>query len=377
MTDTQKYFPEGIAKGEAFINRTEERNYLINRIKSTKHTVLMAPRRYGKTSLVIKVADEMETPYSAIDLLAAYSAEYVRDQIANKVSLLAFKLLPRINKAKEKLLAIFQQMKPEITIGAFGQKLSLTLSNQPLNDITELLLNLDKTAKQLNKKAVIFLDEFQQISQLEEHHAIEASIRHAVERSEHISYVFSGSNRRLLKQIFGDSGRPLYKLCQTLAIDRIDKNIYFTQLEFLADKRWKTTLKDGVIEKIFQHTELHPYYMNVLCQILWEQNTSPDINSVDRAWSNYVTNQRHMISHDINELTPNQRKILTSLARKPAKEIQSSDFTAPLKISPSSSKQSATALLRNDLIYKHSDGYFHVLDPAMRYYLNHVIWDNF
>ena len=47
------------------------------------------------------------------------------------------------------------------------------------------------------------------------YHSIEASIRHAVERSENISYVFSGSNRHLLKQMFGGQGRPLYRLCQT------------------------------------------------------------------------------------------------------------------------------------------------------------------
>ena len=142
-----KYFPEGVALGDAFINREKERSYLINRVKSSTHSVLIAPRRYGKTSLVMKVAKEMKAPYCSIDLLAAYSEEYVRDHIVNKVSQLVFALLPRMTKAKEKLIAIFKKMKPEISIGAFGQKLSLSLSDNPLQDITELLLKLDETAK--------------------------------------------------------------------------------------------------------------------------------------------------------------------------------------------------------------------------------------
>lgn len=81
-------------------------------------------------------------------------------------------------------------MNPEISVGAFGQRLSFHLSNNPLQDITELLLKLDETAHHFKKRVVIFIDEFQQISQLKNYHSIEASIRHAVERSRNVAYVF-------------------------------------------------------------------------------------------------------------------------------------------------------------------------------------------
>ena len=376
MTNSEKYFPEGIAIGQAFINRLDERSYLIKRIKANQHTVLMAPRRYGKTSLVTKTATELGCAYAAIDLLAAYDEEYVRDQIVNKISHLVFELLPNITKAKEKLLTIFKKMKPEISLGAFGQRLSLTLSNQPLHDITELLLKLDETAKQFKKKAVVFIDEFQQISQLKNYHAIEASIRHAVERSENISYVFSGSNRHLLQQMFGDSGRPLYRLCQTVTLERMEKDVYIEHLQQLAQKKWQTVLADSVLEKIFNCTELHPYYMNVLCQLLWENNEIPTDDSIVEIWHNYVKNQRYIISHDIGELSLNQRKIITALAKDSAKEVQSTVFTSPLKISASSAQQSINVLLNNDLLYQDAKGLYRVLDPAMRYYLDNILWEN-
>lgn len=377
MVNAVKYFPEGVALGDAFINREEERKFLIARIKSNKHTVLIAPRRYGKTSLVIKTADEMKIPYAALDLLAAYSEEYVRDQIVDKVSRLVFELLPGINKAKEKLISIFRQMKPEISIGAFGQKLSLSLSsNSPLQDISELLLKLDETAKYFKKRAVIFMDEFQQISQLKNHASIEASIRHAVERSENVSYVFSGSNRHLLKQMFGDQSRPLYRLCQTINIDRMTKEVYQDHLQQLAHINWKKSLSDDVLKRIFWHTELHPFYMNVLCQMLWEKSHIASIEEIDGVWHEYVKTQRQLISHDVMELSLNQRRIITALAGSPAKEIQSVDFTAPLKISASSAQQAAEVLVRNDLIYEDKDGFYRVLDPAMRYYLDVILWES-
>ncbi len=373
---TLQAFPEGVALGDAFINRETERKYLINRIKNTKHSVLMAPRRYGKTSLVIKVAEEMKIPYANIDLLAAYSEEYVRDQIIDKVSRLVFEILPSVNKAKEKLITIFKKMKPEISVGIFGQKLSLTLSTQPLKDITEILLKLDETAKYFKKQAVIFIDEFQQISQLKNYHSIEAAIRHAVERSENIAYVFSGSNRQLLEQMFGNQGRPLYRLCQVISIDRMKKPVYIEHLQRLAKKRWQKILSSEVLERIFTHTELHPFYMNVLCQLLWENPTLPSVEIVNQRWHDYVKTQRQIISHDIMELSVNQRKVISALAHTSEKSIQSAQFSNVLKISTSSIQQSIEVLLRKDLIFKNPEGFYQVLDPAMRYYLDVVLWGN-
>lgn len=376
--ETTKYFPEGVALGDAFINRETERNLLINRIKSNKHSVLMAPRRYGKTSLVMKVANEMKIPYCSIDLLAAYNEEYVRDQIVDKVSRLVFELLPRISKAKEKLINIFKRMKPEISIGAFGQKLSLSLSNSPLQDITDLLLKLDETAKYFKKRAVIFIDEFQQISQLRNFHSIEASIRHAVERSENITYIFSGSNRQLLKQMFGDQGRPLYRLCQTISIERMSKNSYMDHLQKRAHSKWKKTIPMEAQERIFKLTEFHPFYMNVLCQLLWEERFLPTVEKIDLIWHQYVKAQKHIIiSHDITELSLNQRRLLNALAKSPVKEIQSAEFTSTLKISASSAQQSVEVLMYRDLVYKNEEGFYCILDPALKYYLDSVLWENF
>jgi predicted AAA+ superfamily ATPase len=373
MMNIFKHFPEGVALGDAFINRVNERLLLCNRIKANKHTVLMGPRRYGKTSLVIKVAEEMKLPHCSVDLLAAYNEEYVRDQLMNKVGRLVLELLPRLKKAKEALIHIFKKMKPEISIGAFGQRLSLNLSNTPLQDITELLLKLDETAKFFKKKAIIFIDEFQQISQLKNYHSIEASIRHAVERSQYISYVFSGSNRQLLKQMFGDQGRPLYRLCQTIHIERMSDEVYKNHLNMLSLRHWKKNLSDNIITEIIACAELHPFYMNVLCQLLWEEDIPLSSDKIRSIWHDYVKNQKHIISHDVIHLSINQRKLLTALAKQPIKEIQSVDFTSSIKLSSSSVQQALDVLVNKDLVYKNCEDLYAVLDPAMGYYLREIL----
>lgn len=369
----EKQFPEGVAVGSAFLNREEERAYLAKRIQVSQHTVLMAPRRYGKTSLVLKVAEELNLPYKTMDLFAAYSEEYIRDQIINKVGKLVIELLPRLEKAKAQLLKIFKAMKPEISLGGFGQRLILHPYSNSLQSITDLLLKLDETAAHFNKKIVIFMDEFQQISELKQCHAIEASIRHAVERSKNVAYVFSGSNRHLLNQMFGDKGRPLYRLCQILELDRIHGDVYIKHLKQLSKKQWGHELPQAVIDSILELTECHPFYMNTFCQIIWEENTLPTHRDViETLWHNYVQAQRRNISLDVMKLSANQRKILIALAQSGEREIQGADFTTPLKISASSAKQALDVLTKKDFVMQTNEIYG-IVDPAVKYYLQNFI----
>lgn len=369
----QKQFPEGIAIGSAFVNREEERLYLKKRVNSGQHTVLMAPRRYGKTSLVLKVANELKLPYRTIDLFAAYDEEYVRDQIIDQVSRLVIELLPKLEKAKTKLFKIFKTMKPEVSLGGFGQRLKLQLYSNPLQAITDLLLKLDETAICFDKKVVIFMDEFQQISELKNHHSIEASIRHAVERSQNVSYVFSGSNRHMLEQMFSDKGRPLYRLCQTLEIGRIDRSVYIKRLKKLSKKQWAVGLSDKAIDCILELTECHPFYINIFCQLIWAQDNIPNCqDKLRELWHTYITKQRREITPDIMKLSPNQRKVLIALAQQSQQEIQGASFTTKLKISASSSQQAIDVLNKKDFIMEVNEEYA-VLDPAVKYYLNYLL----
>lgn len=65
-----------------------------------------------------------------------------------------------------------------------------------------------------------------------------------------------------------------------------------------------------------------------------------------------------------------------TIAKAPTKEIQSVEFTAPLKIPLSSAQQALNVLIRNDLVYKDNDNFYRVLDPAMRYYLAIILHEN-
>lgn len=369
---SESYFPTGIVTGEGFCNRDEERVLLKKRLAQNAHVVLMSPRRYGKSSLIAQFTLDQKLPYSAVDLLPATSGKFVRNAIIDGVANLIDNIMPTVKKSKEKILSYFSNMNAVIELTALGQRIKLTpRERSPEESIIKILLNLDKIATELKKKLIFVMDEFQQISNLDDSHSLEASIRHAVERSKNVFYVFSGSNRTLLEAMFKNKERPLYHLCDEIKINRINENDYFDFIEKAAHKNWRNCcISPESINEILNVTECHPYYVNRLCRNLWDLLLPPQIEDVLKIWNDYVESQKmDWVSDIISKMTVNQRSILAALSKEPEKELNNKNFITKLSISPSSIQRTMHTLLQNDFIFKDHNGYYQVLNPVIKWYL--------
>ena len=208
-----------------------------------------------------------------------------------------------------------------------------------------MLLQIDEYAQKVGKRAVIVFDEFQQISELEQNNSIEALIRHAIERSKAITYLFSGSNRQLLAEMFSKSTRPLYRLCQVMTVERITKEDYIPFLNKAANKRWKENLSEETIDTIVELTECHPFYVNVLCSELWIQDSLPNKEQVQQSWDWYVDTHKGIVTSDIVALPLNQKKVITNLANEPTSELYGNEFCTRTKLSLSSVRRTVSALM--------------------------------
>ena len=364
----RKLFPSGIAKGNAFCNRETERNYLKQCIDNNEHVVLVSPRRYGKTSLIAKVIEDCHIDHVSIDLLLAPDSNYVRDAILSGVAQLCSNLIEKSGSVKDKIFSIFDAFNPKLTLSAFGQKLELSANTNSVQTIAEALLSLEDAAQIANKKIVFVMDEFQQVATLNNHHNVEASIRHAVERSKNITYIFSGSNRHLLEQMFNDKARPLYHLCELMRLNRISAQAFVKFIAKIAQKKWGASIDDRVFLKIMELTHCHTFYVNRICRLLWKNETIPSIKDIDAIWNNYVYEQQWVID-DLTKLTANQRKIMTALAVQPSSEIYGEYIRSSTGINPSSIAKTICSLEKSDLIYKDKSGVYFVLDPAIAYFI--------
>ena len=283
-----------------------------------------------------------------MDFFFVLTQEEVCKTIIEGVSQMISSLLPKTKAICNKLIDSVMALNPKINITLLGQKIEISTKQTTEKSISELLLTLDNFAGKANKSCVVVFDEFQQVGQLKENHAVEAAIRHAVERSQHVSYIFCGSNRHLLNEMFSDKSRPLYHLCDLMTIDRISAECYRPFMNKMAQKRWKTTLSNDVVNEIIHLAENHPYHVNALCRRLWRGNEIPSLADVRHAWDIYVNQQATWISNDLTRMTLNRKKVLTALAYQPSNELQGHDFTGRVGLNPSGVKKCITDLLKFD-----------------------------
>lgn len=368
-------FPQGHALGDAFCNRDSERQRLRDCFLNHEHTVLVAPRRYGKSSLIKQVLHEINIPGKRIDLLPATNALFVQKALKNCCIELMHKLLPQNQTAGKRLVEFVKKLHPKLTFSLLGQKLEIATLQSPEESIAELLLSLNAAAKKMNQTCVICLDEFQQVGLLKNNNTIEAAIRHAVESSTHVTYIFSGSSRHLLSQMFNSKNRPLYHLCELMELKCITYDSYKPILLAKAKKQWKKFDNERVIHEILHLTKRHPYYVNALCRQLWKNTNLPTVLSVQKTWFDYVETQENWITDDLARLSPNQRNILAALAYIPTNEPYSQEFCDRVKMGASSVKASLQPLLKDDFIYRENE--YKIVDPALETYLHQIKYFDF
>jgi len=358
--DPRRYFPLGKAHGEAFCNRTEETKNLLENINVGKHTFLVAPRRYGKSSLCEKAFKLTKHPHVQLDFHLAVTEKDVEKIIINGV----IELIGQAIGSVEKLSAVFKKytkrLKPKLSVGTKHLHLELEIINhdRPAENIAEALLLLEKLLQKKNKQAVLLLDEFQEIGVLKEGRALEGAIRHVAQDTVALAFIFSGSCPHILRVMFEDDRRPLYKLCRKLVLDRINQSHYLGHLNKASKAAWKKPLPEEVFNQIITLTQRHPYYINYLCDIAWSNcKKLPTIKNINDAWFEVVEEERSDLLRDFFRLTENQRKILIHIASGKVENLFSSEALKEMDISSSSISRGINSLLEQDYIEKADNKY--------------------
>lgn len=370
-------FPLGIAVGAAHCNRETERRRLAENIRSGRHTWLSARRRMGKTSLIEQVVLDLErrrrtVASVALDLLVVHDAEALEGRLREAVADATAALLPKSRRVLDRVTKAFGSLKPSLSIGDDGFRLMLGAGETPIQTIEAALTGLDQIAEHRKRRVMFVFDEFQQIAGLKDSAPIEAAIRHAAERAKHVTFVFAGSERHLLAQMFEDPDRPLYRVCERMTLKRISKEDYASFLTNAAKTRWKRALAPEAIGRILAVTSRHPYYVNALCGNLWRERRPPSVQSVDRTWQRYVDEDKRRVAARVLELSPAQRAMLAALARQPTPHPTAQRFLSGLRMPTSTGLQAKSVLERDDLIEQNPDGLWEVVDPVMGEYLRQI-----
>lgn len=364
------YFPLGVAKEEAFCNRVVEREQLINNIEQGKHTLIISPRRYGKSSLVLYCLDEFKLHYDRVDLFVAINAKTIEEQILKGVK----NLIAKVSSVPEQAVGFIKQylknLKSKWVIGTDGVNIELIPEKEsdPANTILEALQMLETVLKKKKVKAVFFIDEFQEIGVLANSSGIEGAIRHVAQECEYLHFIFSGSNRHILANMFDDRSSPLYMLCDRIVLNRISEQDYITHLGRIIDKTTKKPLQEAVISEIFKLTERHPYYMNALCDKLKIGYTADVLiaEEVKERWDDYVLQEESRTARDLSPLNILQKKILIAVSQGAFAELTGKAALHKFGVTSAAVVKSLSLLEEQDYINKNKQGEYSVVDPLIK-----------
>jgi AAA+ ATPase superfamily predicted ATPase len=363
------FFPQGLALGENFCNRVDERALLRTNISSSRPTLIISPRRYGKTSLVLVVLSEMKIPYSHIDLYSELNETEVQNTILGAIGDILYTIETGSKKSLAFVTNFFSDLNASFKFE--GSKIRIEFSKirkSPAKTILDALQKLDETLAEKNKKAVLFLDEFQRINQISESLAIEGALRQVAQKSKNISFIFSGSNRTLLLNVFYDKAKPLYKLCERIIIERISESDYSPFIKSKFEKTKNHAITTTAITSILEITEQHPYYVNVLCHKVLCSQTEPTEKNIEAIWHKYAMEEKTHVSSEIDLLSNNQAKMLIAIAKYGDEFMpMSSEFIALTKFSMSSASQSLKVLIKKDYVQENSSKKYFIVDPLIKY----------
>lgn len=261
-----------IARNENFTDREKETDRLITNFDSLINTIIISPRRWGKSSLVEKAAsiacaNNNSLRICRIDLFSVRNEEQFYELLAMAVLKSASsKWQESVDAAKRFLVRLV----PKIVLNAdVNNEFSLNFDWKELrNDPREILDLAEKVASEKGFRMIICIDEFQNISGFDDPLFFQKRLRSHWQEHQNVSYCLYGSKRHMMLDVFTNPSMPFYKFGDMIFLEKIDTASW---IGFISERFSATgkTISDNQAELIVRLADKHPYYVQQLSQQVW------------------------------------------------------------------------------------------------------------
>lgn len=340
-----------------FCPRPQLERLLKDYINAAQNVLLAGERRIGKTSLIYQIIHKMsKLRLLYIDVLEIKTVDDLCRRIIKAIASMEQK-----SGVVEKVFKSLAHLKPVMAFDPLtgNPTLSLDASVHMTPDSIEGLMDLIHSANKRKKLAVVF-DEFQDILNLKEAPTTLAVLRGKIQFHTDIPYVFAGSIRNRMDDIFNNPDSPFFKSAITINVGPLDREVFsgFLQEKFRTGKR---RVSQTMLDRIFEITQDNPGDIQQLCGAVWEvthynDNIEEDIipSTLELVFSRELKGYEAILS----QLTGQQLRCLKGLARLGGKSPFSSEFIAMSGISqPASVKKALNRLIQLKIIYRYQKEY--------------------
>ena len=263
---------------ESIVDREEELRRLASAVHNGERLFLIGPRRFGKTSLLNAVQRKLEAQNVVVlnyDVEKFETTElFARTLLAGAIRALTGPVEKAGTAATREIRRFFGSLKPEVTFDVTEQTWSVSVlggrrsQQAELPLLTDVLDGIDGLAKSKKKTVVIVLDEFQHIVTADGIKA-ERQLRAAVQTHRNLSYIFAGSQTRLLTAMTSEHARPFYRMGSSLFLGPVPRSAFISFLQHgFEDHDFKVAA--GSIERILDLSQDVPYNVQRLAHRCWD-----------------------------------------------------------------------------------------------------------
>lgn len=337
---------------ELFCDRQNELEYLVSNCMSGADTTLIAQRRIGKTGLIYRLFDEIKTrklPITPIyvDIFATRSLE----DFVKSLSEAIMESLPPKSSIGKKFVTFIKSLRPIITYDPLTSAPQIQLTMQSEEEKQQTLKGLLTFLNNQSERILLAIDEFQQIREYPEKN-IEALLRTIIQKLNNVTFLYCGSKRHMMLDIFSGERNPFYRSTEFLTLQKLDRTVYsdFIRHNFTASGK---EIDEDSINYILNWTRAHTYFTQRLCHTVFNMaGKKVDTNIVKQSAAQILKSDTVVFGQYQQLLTSGQWNLMIAIAKEcEVTQISARQFLRKHHLgNPSSVNRTLASLIEKNIV---------------------------
>jgi len=373
MAHTDNPFNFGdLALDEGFTDRRRELAELEADIRNGQNVVVFAPRRYGKSSLVWRAAQELAVRDEALVAQVDLMRVATKEQLASKLSQAIYEgIASPLLRVRDRAAQIFDSLRirPMVTVepmtGNFSFSFTAGHTAADVDATLERLFELPaELATERRRRIALVFDEFQEVIALDPR--LPALMRAVFQTQPHVAHVYLGSKRSMMRSLFNDANEPFWRSARQMELGPIPS----AEFSAFIRTRFESTGKridERFASDVLTVTGCHPYGTQELCYALWEETEAAVTEvAVERALDRVLRAENAHFTYVWDTIPRAQRLVLQALAAEPAGRLLSDEYRVRHGLPTASSVQRAVGeLVEAELVARHGRGAYAIFEPFL------------
>ena len=370
MAVINPFVTQGYLSPHYFCDRVEETKYLTDLIMNGNNVALISPRRLGKTGLISHCFGQPSVKNNYYTFIVdIYATKNLQELVFYLGKSILGALKPQGRKAWERFVNALGSLRSSISFDINGLPewgLGVGDVKVPQTTLDEIFMYLE----QADKPCIVAIDEFQAVADYPEGN-VEAILRTHIQRCRNTRFVYAGSHRHMMAEIFASPARPFYQSTSMMSLTPIDIERYveFAQSLF---REYHKDISEETIREVYRRYEGVTWYVQTILNALFtltESGSQCLPETIGTAVRQIITQQSFTYSALLYQLPPKQKEVLMAICKEgKATNITSRTFLQRHHLTASMVQGAVKGLLEKDFI-THDLGTYSVYDKFFALWL--------